>query len=141
MKNKKLFLPAILTIVAVIFSSSWLEAATIPPCAHKVSIASQKLVYTDLKEWPLEIEVPAINDIRCEDNEVMANVVIVAKLKKGSIYAIFHIHFSPDGKLISAAKFTEWKNLKNKDQWLYDWCSILRSTGMYQNDLKNQKCE
>lgn len=87
------------------------------------------------------VTIPAHNDIFCQGPEYMANVVIVAEPESHkAFYGIFHIHFSADGTLQSAAGVSkEWHNMQRPDGWKASWCDFIKS--VYPNELKEQGCK
>lgn len=120
-----------------------------PECASKILSAAFELVERDFPGREYRgLTIPAMNDAICEGEEYMANIVIVVELVSGKnlsySYAIFHIHVSPGGKLVSAANFLPvWQPSQSEDQsedgWRRDWCDIIKS--VYPEESKKQECE
>ena len=69
----------------------------------------------------------------------MANVVVLTRRGDGqAVYGIFHIHFSENGKLESAAAFKDFTVFYTQQEWKNEWCNIIRS--VYPQELNEQGC-
>jgi len=147
MRHEKVILAILLFAaafsVSLTFSQVSADNTPTPECTLKILSAAFELAERDFLHLAGML-IPAMNDIRCEE-EHMANVVIIVTEWDGQknpsySYAIFHIHFSPAGKLISAANFLPaWQPLRHQDAWKGDWCNIISS--VYPKELKEQGCE
>lgn len=86
-----------------------------------------------------DILVVAGNDLQCQEPEYMVNLEVIVVEGPGKYhYGIFHIHFSKNGKLISAAAINQWQGTNNLDDSSIDnnWCSFIKS--VYPKDIFEQ---
>lgn len=102
-----------------------------------------QLVQKELPNQNFSIEIKAYNDLLCEPEEDMANVVAVLTRPYGtSLYGIFHIHvYHGTNNLASASSFDDDKMFKvivYDLDWKKPWCTIIKS--VYNEELEAQGC-
>lgn len=104
--------------------------------------AVQQFILKEFSDENVLFSIKAINDIRCEKPEDMANIVIVVMLNtRESFYGIFHLHFLHSTTTFkSASSFDDknWTLFTNDREWNKQWCTIIGL--VYKNELEQQNC-
>lgn len=94
----------------------------------------------------------AYNDVRCGDvnkegvAEPMANaLVLVENQPDQSEFVLIHVHFTPDGMLVGAAKHKAkqsekdgWTKASDTHAWKQSWCHFIFS--VYPKEATKQNC-
>ena len=112
-------------------------------CNPDLREVARELVRHEFPNERATFHIVTYNELRCEEPEDMANVVItVTTERRGTMYGVFHIHFvHVTGELTSAAAFDNQKFLPmlSDFDWKVPWCRIVRL--IYEDELKEQGCE
>lgn len=74
-------------------------------------------------------EVMAVNDIRCEVKEYMANVAIILSDGRKTMFGIFHIHFTSQEIFLSSSPILPWKKYQDRNDPKIDaaWQSFIKT--------------
>lgn len=109
-------------------------------CVRALASAAEELVRREYdKNPPLGVvPVAALDDLKCHEHHIMANVAIKIRLE-GNVekFGLFHLHATHDGKMASVATekpftvFTDMSEFKNA------WCAFM---GWRQKSLEEHGC-
>lgn len=107
-----------------------------PECASVDTIMTAARTILNASWLPvspdIEITIPAVNGILCENPERMANMMIVASPSPYSTFYFTrsHVHFLADGTPTSPTSLSkkDWTPTKHADGWKADWCELIRLT-------------
>lgn len=113
----------IILIVLLLFFSPARQILvySVPLCNTRMERVIEALVKKDFPGFWSDIftsavaEVMAVNDMRCESEAYMANSAIILEEGRKTLFGIFHIHFSHEGKFISSAPVTPWKQYPDRN--------------------------
>lgn len=109
-------------------------------CVKAIASAAQEIVDRDYKDNPPLGVVPiaALDNLGCHERHLMANIAIKVRLQGNEEkFALFHIHATSDGKLVSAAVEKPWTVFTNMAQFKIAWCALMNWS---QKSLEEQGC-
>lgn len=139
MKNL-LVIAAFLTGLSALIATADEENAAYTKCVSDLANAARALVARDYKDNPPLGIVPlaAMDNLICEEKEVMANVAIKIRLE-GNVeqFGIFHLHATRDGKIASVSVEEPWTTFTTMAEFKISWC---RQMNWRQKSLEEQGC-
>lgn len=147
MKSRKIGLGVALILIILMALILFFQPArqiivySVPLCNILMGKTIQTLIERDFSmSWKRVFssrvaEVMAVNDVRCEA-EYMANTAIILQDGAKILFGIFHVHFSPEGKFISSAPVTPWKQYPDRNDPRIDafWRDFIKT--VYPEEMK-----
>lgn len=148
MRRRRIILGVVLLLILIIISILVLRPArqilvhSLPLCNTRIEKVIKTLVKRDFPgSWnsfftSTIVEVMAVNDVRCENEAYMANFAVILEDGPKILFGIFHIHFSLEGKFISSAPVTPWKQYPNRNDPKIDaaWQDFIQK--VYPEEMK-----
>lgn len=117
-----LLVAVIIALLLTLRPSRQILVHSLPLCNTRIEKVIKTLVKRDFPadSWnsfftSMIVEVTAVNDVRCESEAYMANCAVILEDGSKILFGIFHIHFSHEGKFISSAPVTPWKQYSERN--------------------------